>query len=396
MQSFNGRGFLFLQVLASVLLLALVATPAFSQASSTGTISGLVTDQQNAAVAGAEVTIVDTTTNIATKKTTNESGRYTFVEVPPSTYNITFAKAGFSTRRAAGQQIDVGQVLTMNAVLEVGATSSTVEVTAAVGAELQTMSATVGQTISGDDLMYLPNMGREASTLAIYQPGVSPEGSVAGAMYDQNTFQLDGGNNSNDMDGSMNVYTPSYASNGAPTGVMPTPIESIEEFKVATAGQTADFNGSSGSQVQMVTKRGSNSFHGSVYEYYYASDVGAANTWDNNWQGIPLPITHNNRYGAAIGGPLVPKKILGGKWYFFVNYEGFRFGQSALITKLVPSDLLRAGVVQISTGSGEQYLQPESDPGDGQRRDLPAGNLPGRELRSARNRPELAGVADLE
>jgi len=350
MQGFNGRGFLYLQVLALALLLALVATPAFPQASSTGTISGLVTDQQNAAVAGAEVTIVDTTTNIATKKTTNESGRYVFVEVPPGTYNLTISKSGFSTRRAAAQRIDVGQVLTMNAVLEVGSTTSTVEVTAAVGAELQTMSATVGQTISGDDMLYLPNMGREASTLAIFQPGTSPEGSVAGAMYDQNTFQLDGGNNSNDMDGSMNVYTPSYASNGAPTGVMPTPIESVEEFKVATSGQTADFNGSSGSQVQMVTKRGTNGFHGSAYEYYYASDVGAANSWDNNWQGIPLPITHNNRYGAAIGGPLVPKKVLGGKWYFFVNYEGFRFPQSALITRLVPSDLLRAGVIQINEG----------------------------------------------
>jgi hypothetical protein len=353
MQSFNGRAFLYLQVLALALLLATVVTPAFSQASSTGTISGLVTDQQNAAVAGAEVQIVDITTNIATKTATNDAGRYIFVQVPPGTYNITISKAGFSMRRAAAQRIDVGQTLTMNATLEVGATTSTVEVTAAVGAELQTMSATVGQTISSNDMLYLPNMGREASTLAIYQPGVSPEGSVAGAIYDQNTFQLDGGNNSNDMDGSMNVYTPSYASNGAPTGVMPTPIESIEEFKVSTSGQTADFNGSSGSQVQMVTKRGTNEIHGSVYEYYYASDVGAANSWDNNWQGIPLPITHNNRYGAALGGPLVPKKILGGKWYFFVNAEGFRYGQSSLITKLVPSALLKAGVIQIPEGSGE-------------------------------------------
>src|SRR5207248_937348 len=142
----------------------------------------------------------------------------------------------------------------------------------------------------------------EASSLAIFQPGVSPEGSVAGAMYDQNTFQLDGGNNSNDMDGSMNVYTTSYATNGAPTGTVPTPIESVEEFKVNTANQTADFNGSAGSQVQMVTRRGTNSFHGSAYEYYFATNIGAANSWDNNhtpaqgFEYTPLPVTHTNRF----------------------------------------------------------------------------------------------------
>src|SRR5581483_9147381 len=213
------------------------------------------------------------------------------------------------------------------AVLEVGSVSNVVEVTAAPGAELETTNATVGTTLSGDSLVYLPNLSREASSLAIFQPGVSPEGSVAGAIYDQNTFQLDGGQNSNDMDGSMNVYTPSYASNGAPTGVMPTPIESIEEFKVGTANQTADFNGSSGAQIQMVTKRGTNSFHGSGYEYYFATDVGAANNWVANhtpaggFPYTPLPISHTNRFGASLGGIMLPK-MLGGRTYFFFNYEG--------------------------------------------------------------------------
>lgn len=91
-----------------------------------------------------------------------------------------------------------------------------------------------------------------AAVIAGVQPGVTPGGSVAGAMYDQNTFQLDGGNNSNDMDGSMLDYTGSFTTNvptagsGSPSGTMPTPVESVEEFKVATSGMTADFNGSSG------------------------------------------------------------------------------------------------------------------------------------------------------
>jgi hypothetical protein len=353
----QSRFFFGLPVVCLAILLALAATPAWTQSTATGTVSGQVVDAQSAAVAGAEVKLTDTSTNKAYTTTSNDTGRYIFLNISPGNYNLTFNKPGFSVYQVNTQKVDVGQVLTINAQLTVGSTSTTVEVTSVAGAELQTTNSTVGSTITQSSMIYLPNLGREASTLAIFQPGVSPEGSVAGAMYDQNTFQLDGGNNSNDMDGSMNVYTPSYASNGAPTGVMPTPIESVEEFKVSTSGQTADFNGSSGSQVQMATKRGTNSFHGSAYEYYYASDVGAANNWDANHTPsgnlgyTPLPITHNNRYGAAIGGPLIPKNFLGGKWYFFVNYEAFRFPQSAIITKTVPTALLRAGVIQITQGS---------------------------------------------
>lgn len=340
------------------ILLAFGGVPAWSQASSTGTVSGQVVDQTGAAIPGAAVKLTDTATNNLLSTQSNDAGRYIFAGVPPGTYDVSVSKQGFSIYKVNGQHVQVGQGLTINAKLEVGTTATTVEVSAAPGAELQTMNSTVGTTISGNSLVYLPNLGRDASTLAIFQPGVSPEGSVAGAMYDQNSFQLDGGNNSNDMDGSMNVYTPSYASNGAPTGVMPTPIESVDEFKVNTAGQTADFNGSSGSQIQMVTKRGTNQFHGSVYEYYFATDVGAANSWDNNHTPAaghpytPLPITHTNRFGGAIGGPMLPK-FLGGKTYFFFNYEGFRFPSSSVYQRNVPSDLLRAGIIQIREASGE-------------------------------------------
>ena len=338
------------------LAVALLAAPAWSQSTATGTVSGQVTDASNAAIAGAEVKLTDTGTGITLSTTSNDAGRYIFLNVAPGTYNLTFTKQGFSVYAVAAQAVKVGEVLTINAPLAVGSTTTTVEVSAVAGAELQTTNSTVGTTIGQDSMIYLPNLGREASTLAIFQPGVSPGGDVAGAMHDQNTFQLDGGNNSNDMDGSMNVYTPSYASNGAPTGVMPTPIESIEEFKVNTSGQTADFNGSSGSQVQMATKRGTNQIHGAAYEYYYATDVGAANNWDANHTPYgnlgytPLPITHNNRFGAALGGPIIPKNLLGGKWYGFFNYEGFRFPQSAIISKTVPTALLKAGVIQINEG----------------------------------------------
>src|SRR5579871_2564750 len=309
-----------LPLVCLAVLLSLAAVPAWSQSTAAGTVSGQVTDAQNAIIPGTQVKLEDVSTKQALTTMTNDAGRYSFINVPPGTYNLHFTKTGFSVYQANSQSVEVGQVLTINASLKVGATSTTVEVTAVAGADLQTTNATVGSTITGNSMLYLPNLGRDASTLAIFQPGVSPEGSVAGAMYDQNTFQLDGGNNSNDMDDSMRDYTGSFASNGAPSGVLPTGVESIEELKVATSAQTADFNGSAGSQVQMVTKRGTNAFHGSAYEYYFAQNVGAANTWDANHtpaNGLAytaLPVTHTNRFGAALGGPMLPK-LLGGKTY---------------------------------------------------------------------------------
>src|SRR5205823_1250865 len=159
----------------------------------------------------------------------------------------------------------------------------------------------------------LPQLGRnDVSTFVELQPGVSPDGSVAGAVVDQSSFQLDGGNNTNDMDGSMSVYTPSFAGDPtgvasgnqvlvtAPTGVMPTPADSVEEFKVNTANQTADFNSSAGAQVQVVTRKGTNSWHGTGYEYYFNNGFNA-NTWDNkavDGGPLPQPNYHYNRFGA--------------------------------------------------------------------------------------------------
>ena len=269
-------------------LLALCSLSAWAQSSSSGTVSGQVKDQQGLAVPDVEIKLTDTSTNITLMTVSNQSGRYIVPDVGPGTYDIVFTKPGFSTHKVNKQDVKVTEILNINATLEIGQVTSVVEVTSSPGAELQTINATVGTTVSGPSLTYLPIFGSDVSSLAIYQPGVSPGGQVAGAMYDQNTFQLDGGNNSNDMDGSMVDYTGSYAHTGyagggqPPSGVLPTPPDTIEEFKVSTAGQTADFNGSSGSQISVVTKRGSNQFHGSGYWYYNSSDVAGANSWDNN------------------------------------------------------------------------------------------------------------------
>lgn len=337
---------------------ALVPTVLFSQSSSTGTVAGTVTDPSGAAVAAATVTLTDKATNIPRTASTNENGRYILVDVPAGSYDVTVSKQGFRISRLNDQTVNVGTALTLNVALEIGSVAESVEVTA-TNAELQTLNATVGNTISGVALDSLPSISRDASTFFTLQPGVAPDGSVAGVAMDQNSFQLDGGQNTNDMDGSMNIYTPSFAGDvtggliknevtgnagGGPTGVMPTPIDSIEEFKVSTTNQTADFNSSAGSQVSMVTKRGTNAWHGTGYEYYLDNNW-SANTFDNNAAGVPVPSYHYSRFGGAVGGPLVNKEFLGGRTYFFANYEGFRWPNSETINRNVPTASMRLGLL---------------------------------------------------
>ncbi|MBV8831367.1 MAG: carboxypeptidase regulatory-like domain-containing protein [Acidobacteriaceae bacterium] len=336
---------------------------AWSQSTNTGTVSGQITDQQRAAIADAEVRLINVATNAPRVSRTNSDGRYTFVNVDPGSYNIEVSKSGFAAAKVQQQDVQVGLVLTIDLSLQVGSTSTTVEVTAQAGADLQTANASVGSTITGSSITLLPNLGRDANAFVLLQPGVAPNGSVGGTANDQNAYQLDGAPNSSDMDGNQSTYTPasgyigSSSTGGTPSGVLPTPAESIEEFRVGTSNNTADFNGSAGGQIQMVTKRGTNQLHGAVYEYYLGSNV-AANTWKNNHTpdkqlGLaytPLPSSHQNRFGIALGGPVAPE-FLGGKWYLFGNYEGRRYPQSTTIEKDVPSALLRAGVVQIQNGS---------------------------------------------
>ena len=327
-----------------------------AQSASSTSIAGIITDASGAVIADAAVKLTDKATNIPRSINTNDQGRYFFADVISGDYEIEVNKTGFRITKTA-VTAKVGIALTVDLKLELGAVTETVEVTT-TNSELQTMNATVGNTLSGDALTNLPSINRDVSTFVTLQPAVSPDGSVAGAVVDQSTFMLDGGQNTNDMDGSMQVYTPSFAddptggvvhtnfgSNG-PTGVMPTPIDSVEEFKVNTANQTADFNSSAGAQVQVVTRRGTNDWHGTAYEYYLDNNF-SANSWDNNFSGTPLPSYHYNRFGAAGGGPIIKKDILGGKTYFFANYEGFRWNNSQTYEVAVPSTNMRNGILTL-------------------------------------------------
>jgi Carboxypeptidase regulatory-like domain len=380
--------FLALTIGVGVLLLA-NAKPTFAQGE-VGSVTGVVTDPQGASVAGAEVTLTLVATNTSRTTTTNESGLYHFAAVPAGIYDITISKAGFKVHKAAAQKVSIGSQLTLDVQLEVGALTESVVVTAQAGSDLQTANATIGTTIDLKQLELLPNLGRDASTLMALQPGVTARGDVAGSYMDQNTFTIDGGNNTDDMAGNTIGYLQNFTgiagsqTNGMASGVVATPIESVEEFKVNTVGQTADFNSSAGAQIMMVTRRGTNDWHGSLYGYYYATNHGGANSWDNNHttfnKGLvppsrpacaagttystgdnncvmpytPLIPNHRSRFGFSIGGPVIPWNFLGGKTYLFFNYEGFRYPNSTTFERAYPTPALRAGVIQVPNSSGVQ------------------------------------------
>ncbi len=349
----------------------LAAVLALGQATNVGTVTGQVTDAQGAAVVGAAIVLTNTATNGSQATVSNNIGRYAFSNVQPGTYTLDVKKEGFKEAVVKDQLVAVAKSLTLNVPMQVGTATQTVEVTA-TGAELQTMNATVGSTVSGDAIVKLPNLGRDANALTMLQPNTAPDGGIAGAVMDQNSYTLDGGSNSDEMDGAHNIYTPSSgsigsAAGGNPSGVIPTPADSIEQFSVGVVNQTASFNGSAGSSVAMVTKRGTDALHGSAYDYYLGSYL-SANSWVNNQNGAPRPKSHQNRFGASLGGEIIPN-WLGGKTYLFGNFEGRRYPLTATITKLVPSALLRAGVVQANNTGGAGWtpynLNPTSVTVDG-------------------------------
>jgi hypothetical protein len=357
-----------LSVAAALLSAAIGAPRAIGQATNTGTVVGTITDPTGALIPGAAVTVTNAAAGIRLAATTNADGSYVIQNVPPGTYSVTAAKQGFSIDRAPAVTVSVGTQTTINLSLKVGSTAETVEVQV-LGTELQTLNSTVGSTIAPVAIADLPSLNHDVNTFTELQPGVAPNGAVAGAVNDQNMFVLDGGNNSNDMDGSNSIYTGSFAgdptgvasANGmlytAPTGVMPTPQDSVQEVKVNTTNQTADFDNSAGAQVELVTPRGTNRWHGGVYEYYLDNGFDA-NTWSNNQTNTPIAEYHYSRFGAKAGGWVLPA-FWGGRTYIFGFYEGYRYPQATTIEHAVPSANLKAGIVG---WNGTSYNMATVDP----------------------------------
>ena len=354
----NGVSVVLFAALLALALTAFVPATAWSQAMVSGSIAGQVSDPTGAVVPGATVTLTDAATKTTTTTTSDSVGRFLFPALKPGTYDVSITKAGFQKLVVPGVTVTVSQQVTLNETLRVGAATETVEVTAGATAQLQTMNATMGQTLSGD-LMNLPTVGHDVAALLNYQATAAPtfhgtygditSGSVAGSTPDQNTFILDGATNTSGLEGD-NGYINGFS--GSQAGVVPVPIESIQEVTVNTNNSTADFGTSSGAEMLAVTKRGTDTIHGSAFDFFQGDWLNA-NTWDFNRRALARPKSHKNFFGFDAGGPILPK-FAGGKTYMYFDYEGLR-NPDAIVgshTRTVPSDPLRKGIIQINTSLG--------------------------------------------
>lgn len=340
-----------------IAIIAMVAGALWAQTANTGSILGQITDPAGAVVPGATVELQDAATKATRSTTTNELGRYVFVALPPGTYSVRASATGFQQATVPSVVVEVTKSYTINLQLPLGESKQTIEVTAIPGAELQTLDATVGSTIGGDALLQLPTLQRNVTGLLTLQAGSMPQqgpnqssvygGQVAGAKSDQNSIVLDGGNVTSAVSGNSDYYT-NYT--GAQEAPVPTTVESIQEFRVATTNQTASFTGSSGSQTVLVTKRGGNQFHGSAYEFLQNDNLNA-NRWDLNRIPQPRPESRDNRFGGSLGGyfPGLPEKF---KTFFFVNYEGRRMLSTTTVNRLVPTDTMKQGILRFRDAAG--------------------------------------------
>jgi len=346
------RIFLFISLL-------LLTRPVVGQQGTTS-LRGTVADQQSSTVAGAEVSLEDADRGVHLQIATNEAGYYEFQQLPPGRYHLTISRAGFKTVTAANLVLRVATPTTFNAVLEVSGGSEKVNVSSSEISLVNSTDATLGNAFDSKQVLELPSEGRNPVELLSLQPGVtytgnqvdpasdSRGGAVNGARSDQTNLTVDGLDNNDQLLGQ------------AFTGVLRIPSESIAEFRVTTSSSNADSGRSSGAQVALSTKTGTNSFHGAAYEYNRSS-IGQANDWFNKRAELESGEPNKpgqlirNTFGGALGGPIWKNRL-----FFFLNYEGQRSSEAVQVTQSVPSDQLRQGIIQYYCDASDPNCSPNN------------------------------------
>jgi hypothetical protein len=299
-----------LKVAPLSITLLLISALSYAQ-DATGRIAGTITDPSGAVIPGVQVTVTNTATQVSRKATTNQDGYYQVLALPIGDYKVTAEHQGFRTVVSNEYKLLINQALRVDIKMAVGAANQTVEV-GAQAAPVETINATLGQSVTGRTLTNMPLNGRDTLDLALLQPGVTESNddnggagnySIAGGRSDSVTFLLDGGQN-NDLLDNSNLLDPNP--------------DAIAEFRLLTSNYTAEYGRNGGGIISVVTKSGSNQIHGSVFEFF-RNRVLDANDFFNVQQGIPRLDLKRNQYGATLGGPIIKDKV-----FFFLAYQGQR------------------------------------------------------------------------
>jgi outer membrane receptor protein involved in Fe transport len=311
----------FVALLGSILLLSMLSVAAYGQTAGTGAIAGTITDPRGAVVAGATISAIDVTTGEKRTTVSSGTGNYLVPLLLPATYRVEVSKSGFRVSVSAGITVHITETATVNVELEVGAATETVEVTANA-ILLKTEQSALGNVVDQKQVSALPLVTRNYSQILGLSPGVSAEtfsageigrGGVDDAMvagggsYQDNNFQMNG------------IEVNDLQNSGHYSGGVATPNpDSIQEFKVQTSQYDASYGRNAGANVDVLTKAGTNSWHGNVWEYF-RNEALNANDFFRNETGAPRAVLRQNQFGFTLGGPIKKDKLL-----FFTSYQGTR------------------------------------------------------------------------
>src|SRR5262245_42908124 len=349
------------------LFLAFCLVAAAHGQGTTSRVTGTVQDANGASVPGAAVTLTNEATGVSFKTETSESGTYSFDLVQVGNYTVLIEKQGFKKFISKATPVNVNQPATVNATLETGGLTETVTVQAGAEQVQTSTSGNIGSTIEQHTLESLPivgTRGRNPLDLLNFQPGVVIGGNTGGAVNVNGSrdrafnFTLDGIDINESTAGGSN-FTP----------LRPNP-DSVQEFQVVTSNFTAELGRSSGAQVTLVTKSGSNNFHGNLFEYYRTPRLDAK-SYPVTIAGVPKDQFVQHIFGGSVGGPLYNPGFgegtkggwLRDKAFFFVNLQLLRAYDTALVTRTVYTQAARQGAYRYAIGTA-------SAP----RTNIPAGN----------------------
>jgi hypothetical protein len=319
---------LVLWLISCVLVWLVVAPRAGAQ---TATVGGRIVDPSEQVVSGAEVTALNTQTNISRVDVTDDTGLFRFTSMPPGEYHLTIEKPGFKTIHIDDLTLTVNQVFTFEAHLELSQVATTMEVKASELPLIDLESATISNLVDSKRIMDLPLLTRDPYQLVLLSPGVNQSAtglggfSVNGANERNNNFQLDGVDNND-------TYVPGIA--GGITVLNP---DSTQEFRVITNNFSAEYGRNNGGVVQIITRSGSNDLHGSAYWFGRYNALGARDFFNPSSTGPQNPYVRND-FGASASGPIIKDRT-----FWFANYEGQRFVTTLTNTSYVPTPEFKTG-----------------------------------------------------
>ena len=315
----------------SLVVLTLSMTNAWAQNSS---LNGTVTDPGGGVIPGSEVTITLVATGAQRLAVTDDQGRYSFNQMAPGTYEVNVELTGFKRMVVPDVVLAVDTPARLDVKLELGEISETVTVTGETQAMLNTVNASVGNAFNETQINELPLNSRNVTLLLSLQPGVTRGGEIAGARRDTSNLTLDGLDVNDQQNGT--AFEP----------VLRVTPDSVQEFRVTITNPSASQGRSSGAQVSLITKSGSNEWHGSLYEFH-RNTVTTSNNFFNNRVGLERPALIRNLFGGSIGGPIVEDKA-----FFFFNYEGRRDRSQRSAVRTVPLPHLGQGQIKFRDPDG--------------------------------------------